>query len=140
MAFICMFLDVMYWRIPWEINVEFTTPSVLKVYPRDYMKASLSENCYLLVLLFLMFKVQIQIQKRWDKIINVEHFTLHFSYWVKYEILPWQLSIFKLRYHFDFLIFRFVRFLFVFVVLFVFESRPVQIFLRCFHICSFICI
>ena len=85
-------------------------PSVLKVYPRDYMKASLSENCYLLVLLFLMFKVQIQIQKRWDKIINVEHFTLHFSYWVNYEILPWQLSIFKLRYHFDFLIFRFVRF------------------------------
>ena len=94
-------------------------PSVLKVYPRDYMKASLSENCYLLVLLFLMFKVQIQIQKRWDKIINVEHFTLHFSYWVNYEILPWQLSIFKLRYHFDFLIFRFVRF---------------------FCICSFICI
>ena len=111
-------------------------PSVLKIYPRDYMKASLSENCYLLVLLFLMFKVQIQIQKRWDKIINVEHFTLHFSYWVNYEILPWQLSIFKLRYHFDFLIFRFVRFflylylnpgrcrsfwdVFIFVVLFVF--------------------
>ena len=141
MASICMFLDVMYWRIPWEINVEFTTECIESISKGLHEGVTFRELLFasFIISAFLCLKCKYKYRKgeiKWS-MLSISHCTSHIESTMKFyhDSCPYSnCDIILISWYSDLWDF------FVFVVLFVFESRPVQIFLRCIHICSFICI